>query len=86
MPETDLPGGPGTLWRFWKNLWGQEPDLRLETPWQKLLAFWGVRVPPPGQQDRLPIRPGFSRGRRHLRHHHSALLAGRLSRSARFRC
>jgi len=59
MPETDQPGGTGRLRRFWQNLWGQDPDLRLETRWQKFMAFWGLHVPPPGRQDRLHIRPRF---------------------------
>ncbi|MFI5339612.1 MAG: cytochrome c3 family protein [Candidatus Methylomirabilales bacterium] len=59
MPGTDRPGGPGRLRRFWQNLWGQDPDLRLQTRWQKFMAFWGLHVPPPGRQDRLHIRPRF---------------------------
>lgn len=59
MAGTDQPGGPGKLRRFWQNLWRQDPDLRLETRWQKFMAFWGLYVPPPGRQDRLHIRPRF---------------------------
>lgn len=59
MPEAPLAGGPGWLRRFWRNLSGQDPDLHLETRWQKFMAFWGLHVPPPGRQDRLHIRPRF---------------------------
>jgi hypothetical protein len=59
MPETDQPGEPGGLRRFWKNLWGEDPDLRLKTRWQKFMAFWGLHVPSPGRQDRLHICPRF---------------------------
>jgi hypothetical protein len=59
MPETPQPGEPGRARRFWRGLLGQDPDLRLETRWQKFMAFWGLHVPPPGRQDRLHIRPRF---------------------------
>lgn len=59
MAGTDQLGRPSKLRRFWQNLWGQDPDLRLETHWQKFMAFWGLHVPPPGRQDRLHIRPRF---------------------------
>jgi len=59
MAGIDQPDGPGKLRRFWQNLWGQDPDLRLETRWQKFMALWGLHVPPPGRHDRLHIRPRF---------------------------
>ena len=61
MPEKNLSGRPGRLRRFWQNLWGQDPSLRLETRWQKFTAFRGLHVPPPGRQDRLHVRPRFSK-------------------------
>jgi len=59
MAETHQPGSSGRFRRFWANLWGQDPDLHLETRWQRFMAFWGLHVPPPGRQDRLHIRPRF---------------------------
>ncbi|HSB70525.1 MAG TPA: cytochrome c3 family protein [Candidatus Methylomirabilis sp.] len=59
MPEAPQPAGSGRLRRFWQNLWGQDPDLHLETRWQKFMAFWGLHVPPTGRRDRLHIRPRF---------------------------
>jgi len=59
MPETPQSGEPGRARRFWRGLLGQDPDLRLETRWQRFMAFWGLHVPPPGRQDRLHIRPRF---------------------------
>src|SRR5574341_629318 len=59
MPETPQTGEPGRARRFWQAFLGQDADLRLETRWQKFMAFWGLHVPPPGRQDRLHIRPRF---------------------------
>ena len=59
MAGTNQLSAPSKLRRFWQNLWGQDPDLHLETHWQKFMAFWGLHVPPPGRQDRLHIRRRF---------------------------
>ncbi|MGE5848850.1 MAG: cytochrome c3 family protein [Candidatus Methylomirabilota bacterium] len=59
MPETPQPRQAGRARRLWRDLLGQDPDLRLETRWQRFMAFWGLHVPPPGRQDRLHIRPRF---------------------------
>ena len=59
MAGADQPNVSRKLRRLWQNLWGQDPDLRLETRWQRFMAFWGLHVPPPGRQDRLHIRPRF---------------------------
>src|SRR5574337_192542 len=70
MPETDLPGGPGRLWRFWQNLWGQDPGLGLKTRRQRLMAFWGLHVPP-WPAGSSPHSSALLQGRRrHVRDQH----------------